>query len=105
MDEQAIHGLSCIRSAGRQSRHAAINDVVKRALSSAQIPAMLEPTGLSRSDSKRPDGVTIAPWKSGRTACLGRFLHGHIRFVPPGPGRDGSTSCCRTGRDEKEKRV
>ena len=66
VDEQAIHGLSCIRSAGRQSRHAAINDAVKRALSSAQIPAMLEPTSLSRSDGKRPDGATIAPWKSGR---------------------------------------
>ena len=66
VDKQAIHGLSCIRSAGYQSRHAAIN-VIKRALSSAQIPSMLEPTGLSRSNGKRPDGLTIAPWN--QTAC------------------------------------
>ena len=31
----------------------------------AQIPSTLEPAGLSRSDGKRSDGVTIAPWKSG----------------------------------------
>ena len=32
----------------------------------AQIPSILEPVGLPRSDGKRPDGVTIATWKSGR---------------------------------------
>ena len=83
VDEQAIHGLSCIRSAGRQSRHAAINDVVERALSSAQVPSMLEPTGLSRSDGKRPDGVTIAPWKSGcilvwDVSCTDTFAMSHL---------------------------
>ena len=79
MDEQAIHGLSCVRRAGRQSCHAAINDVVKRALSLAQIPSTLEPTGLSRSDSKRPDGVTIAPWKSGRMLAF------PAQTLPPHP--------------------
>ena len=83
MDEQAIHGLSCIRCAGRQSRHAAINDVVKRALSSARIPSMLEPIYLSRSDGKQPDGVTIAPWKSGRMlvwdiSCMDTFAMSHL---------------------------
>ena len=27
----------------------------------------LEPSGLSCSDGKRPDGITIAPWKEGRS--------------------------------------
>ena len=35
--------------------------------SAAHIPSRLEPTGLLRSDGKRPDGVTLAPWSSG---CL-----------------------------------
>ena len=35
--------------------------------SSAHVPSRLEPTGLNRSDGKRPDGVTLAPWHSG---CL-----------------------------------
>ena len=32
----------------------------------ARIPSILEPAGLSRSDGKLPDGVTIASWKSRR---------------------------------------
>ena len=61
------HALSCRRSEGRHQRHAAVNDIIKRSLSAAHIPSRLEPTGLLRSDGKRPDGVTLAPWKSG---CL-----------------------------------
>jgi hypothetical protein len=45
-----------------------INDVIWRAFTRAKIPAIKEPNGLSRSDGKRPDGVTIIPWSSGR--CL-----------------------------------
>ena len=43
-----------------QLPHTALNDIVCRALSSAHVPAQLEPSGLSRGDGKRPDGVTIA---------------------------------------------
>ena len=50
----------------RFHRHAAINDVLHRALSSAGIPSCLEPSGLSRSDSKRPDGLTLVPWERGK---------------------------------------
>ncbi len=37
-----------------------------RALSSAQVPFRLEPSGLTRSDGKRPDGVTMVTWRNGR---------------------------------------
>ena len=60
------HGLSCRFSKGRHSRHAAVNDIVKRSLESAKIPCHLEPTGLFRSDGKRPDGASIVPWKGGK---------------------------------------
>jgi len=49
-------------------RHSQLNDVVWRALHRAGIPATKEPTGLCRSDGKRPDGVTMIPWAHGR--CL-----------------------------------
>lgn len=39
-----------------------MNDIIYRTLSSLHIPANLEPTGLSRNDGKRPDGVTLTPW-------------------------------------------
>ena len=56
------------RSAGRHSRHSAVNDLIKRALTAAKIPSRLEPSCLSRNDVKRPDGLTLVPWSHGR--CL-----------------------------------
>ena len=37
-------------------------------LASVNVPSTFEPTGLHRSDGKRPDCCSIGPWKSGR--CL-----------------------------------
>ena len=34
----------------------------------ARIPAVKEPQGLVRVDGKRPDGLTLVPWQSGRSA-------------------------------------
>lgn len=66
MDHLATHGLSCQHSEGRHHRHSAINAIIHRALSSARIPSRLEPSGLFRSDGKRPDGITVVPWKNGK---------------------------------------
>ena len=66
VDSRGTHGLACKFSAGRHSRHSQLNDLVQRSLSRAQIPARKEPTGLCRSDGKRPDGVTLIPWSRGR---------------------------------------
>ena len=60
------HGLSCHFWKGRHSRHAAVNDIIKRSLASLKISSHLEPSGLYRSDGKWPDGATIVPWKQGR---------------------------------------
>ena len=43
VDPLGRHGLSCRRSKGRHPRHAALNDVIRRALSSVNIPSRLEP--------------------------------------------------------------
>jgi hypothetical protein len=61
------HGLSCRFSAGRRFRHAEVNDLIKRAFVSAGIPSLLEPSGVSRDDGKRPDGLTLVPWSSGKS--------------------------------------
>ncbi len=60
-----LHGLCCRKSEGRHSRHASLNDIIKRSLSTAGIPSRLEPPGLSCSDGQRPDGMTLVPWSSG----------------------------------------
>ena len=60
------HGLSCKFQAGRHPRHSQLNDIVQRALNLAGYPSRLEPTGLSRKDGKRPDGLSLYPYKLGK---------------------------------------
>ena len=66
VEENGHHGLSCARIAGRFSRHHNLNTLVKQALSSIKVPSILELNGLTRSDGKRPDGITLAPWEEGK---------------------------------------
>ena len=63
VDSLATHGLSCRWSEGHHHRHAAMKDVVHRALASAKVPSRLEPSGLYHDDGKRPDGITVVPWE------------------------------------------
>ena len=65
MDELALHGLSCRKSPGRHSRHNAISDIIHRTLTAAGVPCQMEPHGLRCIDGKRPDRVTLLPWKDG----------------------------------------
>jgi len=67
VDARGSHCLACKRGIGRMQRHQLINDIVHRAFIRANIPASKEPAGLSRTDEKRPDGVTLIPWKAGRS--------------------------------------
>src|SRR6218665_3717067 len=68
VDAKGLHGLVCRSGNGKYLRHSMINDVVWRLFGRAKIPAQKEPLRLSRNDGKRPDGVTIIPWKRG--LCL-----------------------------------
>jgi Reverse transcriptase (RNA-dependent DNA polymerase) len=67
VDTKGSHSLSCKLACGRMIRHFHLNDVIYRALASADIPASKEPSGLLRSDGKRPDGLTLIPWQAGRS--------------------------------------
>ena len=42
--------------------------MIWRALTRASIPSVKEPAGLSRSNGKRPDGLSLIPWQEGK--CL-----------------------------------
>ena len=63
---EGTYGLACRRSAGRTTRHHALNDLEYRALGRANIPAVKEPVSLLMSDGKRPDGLTRIPWQAGK---------------------------------------
>jgi len=43
-----------------------MNDLANRAVVSAGIACTKEPLGLSRSDGKRPDGLSLVPWEAGK---------------------------------------
>ena len=66
VEENGHHGLSCARSARCFSRHHNLNTLVKQALSSIKVSSILEPYGLTRTDGKHPDGITLAPWEEGK---------------------------------------
>lgn len=66
VDRFGRHGLACKKSSGRKAKHETVNDLMKRALVTCGVPAFREPTGCNRSDGKRPDGLTLIPWKRGK---------------------------------------
>ena len=66
VEVNSLHGLSCKLGSGKHSRHASINDIIYRACCRADIPAVKEPTGLKRTDGKRPDGSTLVQWSAGK---------------------------------------
>ena len=46
-----------------------MNDIIKRSLATAGIPAWLEPAGLDLNNGRRPDGVTVYPFRGGKNLC------------------------------------
>jgi len=66
VDAFGRHAFVCKKAPNRSVRHHALNQRVARAFSAAAIPNSKEPLGLCRSDGKRPDGLTLVPWQSGR---------------------------------------
>ena len=66
VERSAQHALICNKMKSRHARHRLGNDVIFRALKSAEVPATLEPLGLSRCDGKRPDGASLLAWKGGK---------------------------------------
>ena len=97
VDTFGIHPLSCRFRAGRIPRHSAINDVVRRGLSAAGIPSMLEQSDLDRGDGKRPDGITVYPYSRGRcliwdTTCVNTFASSSLMRAALAAGSVGDAS-------------
>jgi len=67
---RGLHGLACRRNGPRHQRHSRLNDILWWAFKTAQVPAAKEPTGLSRDDGKRPDGVKLLPWAKGKPLAV-----------------------------------
>ena len=70
VDAKGLHGLSSKGGSGRSVRHHALNDLIWRALSKADIPATKEPSGLLKTDGSDP--------------TASHFCHGRMEDVPHG---------------------
>ena len=46
--------------------HSNLNALIKRRLSSFNLPSVLDPRHLCRTGQKRPDGLTIVSWAVGK---------------------------------------
>ena len=67
VNSRGTHGVSCKRGSSKLTKHAFINNLIHHALVRARIPSTMEPIGLSRSNGKRPDGLTLVPRSAGKS--------------------------------------
>ena len=67
----------------------------------ANIPAAKEPSGLLRSDGKRPDGLTLIPWKNGRCVTWDVTVTDTLArsYLPVAAGTSGGAAEAAAGRD------
>ena len=99
VDVYGRHALSCSKSAGRLSRHYSLNDIIKRAFASIDTPSILEPSGISRSDGKRPDGLTLVPWSKGKSllwdaTCTDTLATSHLPKTSKLAGSAAESAVC-----------
>ena len=66
VDQFGLHGLSCHFGRGKFLHHNSINEIIKRTLESVKVPSVVEPSGISRLDGKRPDGTSLIAWSQGK---------------------------------------
>ena len=71
VERDHLHGLSCTKSAGRFSRHATLNSLIKQTLGSLDLPSVLETRGLYRTDGKRMGANMSKKWDRKSELVLG----------------------------------
>jgi len=69
VDARGLQSYFCKKAPGKTIRHHSLNNSIARSFSAAGIPVVNEPTGLSRSVRKRPDGLSLVPWQNDKALC------------------------------------
>jgi hypothetical protein len=65
IEEDGVHGLCCQKGViGRAARHKGLNLLLSKSLNQLEIGTRLEPQNAWL--GKRPDGISILPWKDGK---------------------------------------
>ena len=97
VESSGHHGLSCKRSCCRTSRHQAANETIRRALVPGGIPAVLDLFGVCKEDGKRPNSMSLIPWKEGRHllcdfTCSDTMAPSHKHQAASGPNELACTA-------------
>jgi len=69
VDACGLHSFVCKRAPGRSARHHTLNDFDRSLLCLSRSSSYKGAPGLFRTDGKRPDGLTLVPWQSGKSMC------------------------------------
>ena len=72
---------------------------MKQALSSIKVPSILKPNGLTQSDGRRPDGITLAPWEEGKQLVWDVTF---VNFLAPSRIENGSVAKRGTAAEDAE---
>jgi hypothetical protein len=106
VDRYGTHGLCCSKKGGKRigtfSRHSAINEILRQAFNKINVPTLLEPPGMFRTDGKRADGVTLTPWTRGKSlvwdaTCTDTLCKSNVSCTSRTPG-------AAAGKSETKKR-
>ena len=95
VQNNGLHGLDCHKTGGRHARHSELNAIVHRSLAAINQPSILEPVGMTRSDGRRPDGLTLFPWQAGKplvwdATCVATLAPSNVRLSQQRPGAAAS---------------
>ena len=96
-----MHPLSCRLRAGRLPRHPALNDIIKRALSSAGFNTVHEHAGLDRGDGKRTGGITVFPFSRGTYLTRDSTC---VDSLPPSALAQAATETGSASRSAEERK-
>ena len=104
VESNGLHGLDCGKGSGRFARHSELNTIIHRSLSSINRPSILEPTGLTRTDGRRPDGMTLFPWHCGKplvwdVTCVSTLASSNLNLSLSESGSAAEQDKCQKYRD------
>jgi hypothetical protein len=66
-DRLGRHCFSCKKNPGKSLRHSAVNSILSKNLQAMGMQNLLEPSNLFQANGLRPDGVTLLPYKAGKS--------------------------------------
>jgi hypothetical protein len=67
VDRLGRHCFSCKRNPGKVIRHNTVNKIISQNLIAVGLPNTLEPSNLFGANGLRPDGVSLVPYKRGKS--------------------------------------